>query len=157
MGRRPRNKEMERKQKVKERPRVLDTSVVVKWFSFADEKDLEKSLMLRQEHVENPGLFVIPDLLYYELANALRYNPRFSLKDVAMAMDSLFKLNIETKSVSSESIRTAVSLAFEKNITVYDACFLALAQELDGVLITADLSFFKKTESGNFVRRLSDL
>jgi predicted nucleic acid-binding protein len=79
MGRRPGNKEMERKQKVKTRPRVLDTSVVVKWFSSADEKDLEKSLMLRQEHIDNPGLFVIPDLLYYELANALRYNPRFSL------------------------------------------------------------------------------
>ena len=142
---------------MKTRPRVLDTSVVVKWFSCADENDLEKSLMLRQEHIENPGMFVIPDLLYYELANALRYNPRFSSKDAVMAMDSLFKLDIETKSVTSESIRTAVSLAYEKNITVYDACFLALAQELGGVLITADYSFFKKVESDNFVQKLSDL
>ncbi len=102
---------------------------------------------------------VIPDLLYYELANALRYNPAFNPKDVDMAVESVFKLGIETKDMTTSYglIKTAITLSFKMDVTVYDACFLALAQELEAVLITADYSFCRKVGTIKFLQKLSDL
>jgi len=135
---------------------VLDASVAVKWFSSADEKDLKKSLRLRQAHIDNSIALAIPDLLYYELANALRYNPAFTPKDVDAAMESIFNLGIETREANPQLIRNAIVLAYKTGVTIYDACFLSLAQELDAILITADQSFLRKVSSLNFVQRLSD-
>jgi len=136
---------------------VLDTSVVVKWFSSVNERDSQKSLQLRQAHMDNSVTLTAPDLLYYELANALRYNPAFTARDVDVAVESIFKLGMDTRQVNPELISNAIELAYKMGITVYDACFLALAQELDAVLITADYSFCKKMPSLNFVQRLCNL
>ena len=32
--------------------------------------------------LEGTAVFVVPELLFYEMANALRYNPNLSAKDV---------------------------------------------------------------------------
>jgi len=56
---------------------VLDTSVILKWFSQSIESDLDPALQLRQSMLEGIVFFVVPDLLFYELANALRHNPIF--------------------------------------------------------------------------------
>jgi len=147
---------MERKEQMT-KTYVLDTSVVVKWFSSVNEKDTEKSLQLRQAHTKNSVILTVPDLLYYELANALRYNPAFTSIDVDMAIESIFKIGIETRQVNPALIRHAIELAYKMGITVYDACFLALAQELDAVLITADYSFCKKAGTIQFLQKLSDI
>ena len=54
---------------------VLDTSVILKWFSEAGESDLDRALQLRQSMLGRTVFFVVPDLLFYELANALRREP----------------------------------------------------------------------------------
>jgi predicted nucleic acid-binding protein len=136
---------------------VLDTSVVVKWFSSRDEKDTEKALKLRSEYFNGTITFVIPEILYYELANALRYNPTFNSKDVTLAVESMFKLGIETRKINFELVKNAVGLAYRFNITFYDAYFLALARKLEAFLITADYSFFKKLREIALVRKLSDI
>jgi predicted nucleic acid-binding protein len=45
----------------------------------------------------------------------------------------------------------ALSLASEKNLTAYDACYAALAGQLDIPMITADKSLALATESAIFV------
>ncbi|MBI3353558.1 MAG: type II toxin-antitoxin system VapC family toxin [Nitrospirae bacterium] len=54
--------------------RVLDTSVIYKWY--VEEEDTANALLLRDDFVKRGVETVIPDLLFHELANALRYNPK---------------------------------------------------------------------------------
>jgi predicted nucleic acid-binding protein len=132
---------------------VVDTSVVVKWFSTAGEADLNWALQLRQEIFEGNCQVFIPDLALYELGNALRFNPNFSAADVIAAMHSLIDMNLIIRPVESKILSMAIQSAFQYEVTLYDAYFLALAVETDFRLITADYKFYQKvTEVGSVVR-----
>jgi len=135
---------------------VLDTSVILKWFSESGESDLDRALQLRQSMLEGNIFFVVPDLLFYELANALRHNPNFSMKDVEQAVHSVFEMGLEVQSVDGEVMGEAISLAFKHNITVYDAYFLALAKKEGKPFITADYRFMGRVKGFREIIKLSD-
>ena len=119
---------------------VLDTSVVVKWFS-RDEDDAEHANKLRRQIQEGLCVITIPDLLFYELANALRHNPNFTAEDVRVALDSVFDMEFDIRKVDSSVIAAAIHIAFKFNVTVYDAYFLALSQLESKPFVTADYKF----------------
>jgi predicted nucleic acid-binding protein len=135
---------------------VLDTSVILKWFSESGESDLDRALQLRQSMLEGNIFFVVPDLLFYELDNALRHNPNFSMKDVEQAVHSVFEMGLEVQSVDGEVMGEAISLAFKHNITVYDAYFLALAKKEGKPFITADHRFMGRVKGFREIIKLSD-
>lgn len=136
---------------------VLDTSVIVKWFSQYDEGDLSSAFNLREEIIKGKRLTFIPDLALYELANALRYNPRLSHDDVISAIESIIDIGIEIKGVSSEILKRAIDIAYGYDITVYDAAFLALSEIVRANLVTADYRFIKKIKGFRHVIALRDL
>jgi len=115
---------------------VVDTSVVVKWFS--REKDDEAARRLRGDLIGERVLVMAPDLLLYELANALRFHPRFSAEDVAAAVDSVIDLGIRLIPAPACPMREAAETAFKTKITAYDAVFASLAAAESIPLITAD-------------------
>ena len=119
---------------------VLDTSVVVKWFS-GDEDDAEHANKLRHQIQEGLCVITIPDLLFYELANALRHNPNFTAEDVRVALESVFDMEFDIRKVDSSVIANAIDIAFKFNVTVYDAYFLALSQLESKPFVTADYKF----------------
>ncbi len=98
---------------------ILDTSVVVKWFSEEDFTD--KALEIRERIRMGEERVIVPDLLLYELANALKYNPSFDANDVSDALTSIFDMDVNIVTPMRGIINVAVSLAFEYDITVYDA------------------------------------
>lgn len=136
---------------------VLDTSVILKWFSESGESDLDRALQLRQSMLEGTIFFVVPDLLFYELANALRHNPNFSKKDVEQAILSVFEMGLEVKSLNEEVMKEAISLAFKHDITVYDAYFLALSRKEGKPFITADYRFMGRLKGFREMIKLSDI
>lgn len=71
---------------------VLDASVVIKWFS--EEEYTDKAVKLRDDFFKGENELVVPDLLLYEVSNALRYNPNFDETDVVEAVGSLFDMGI---------------------------------------------------------------
>lgn len=106
---------------------ILDTSVVVKWFS-KEEADSANAFLLRQQILEGLCHIIIPDLLIYELANALRYNPNFSPKEVQESLDSIFNMGLDVRKIDHSVADRAVEIAFNHNITIYDSYFLAVSQ-----------------------------
>ena len=106
---------------------VLDTSVIVKWFC-EDEDDSEYADKLRRLILEGVYDIIIPDLLFYELANALRHNPNFTAEDVQASLDSVFDMEFDIRKVDSAGIAAAIAITFKCNVTVYDAYFLDLSQ-----------------------------
>ncbi|MCX6821780.1 MAG: type II toxin-antitoxin system VapC family toxin [Candidatus Aenigmarchaeota archaeon] len=55
---------------------VLYTSVIGKWFK--EETNSEIALKIREEFYQGKHEIVVPDLVLYELSNALRYDKEFN-------------------------------------------------------------------------------
>ena len=134
---------------------VLDASVVVKWFS--EEEYTDKALQIRERFLKGEESIIIPDLLLYELANALRYNRDFNSTDVKDAIASIFDMHIDIIVPISKLMSSAITLAFDHNITIYDAFYVALAKESDLSLITADDGLYKRTSELNLVKFIVDI
>jgi len=134
---------------------ILDASVVVKWFS--EEEYTEKALAIRERIRMGEERVIVPDLLLYELANALRYNPSFDANDVSDALTSIFDMDLEIVTPIPEIINLAVALAFEYNITVYDAFYIALAKDLELTFITADRRLCERVRGLDYVEFIGEM
>jgi len=138
---------------------VLDASVVLKWF--VDEGDSDQALRLREEFYRGKREIIIPDLLLFEAANALRYNPGFTAEEIEEAVKTLFDMGIEIITPTYSLLAKAIHLAKSLDVTCYDAAYLALAEELGFEFITADEKFCRKVskEMGSKVpvKLLADL
>jgi len=136
---------------------VLDTSVILKWFSEFGENDLFQALQLRKAFLDGSIAFTVPELLFYELSNALRYNPSLSSKDVQAALDSVIDMGLVVKGVDKRVMAEAISIAFRYEVTVYDAYFLALSRMERKPLIIADYKFAERVKFSKEIIKLSDL
>jgi len=130
---------------------VLDASVIIKWFT--QEEKREQAIDLREKHINGDIEIVVPDLLLYEVSNALRFNPNFKEEDIKKAIQSLFDIDINIVVPVQETLQEAVDIAYSKNITIYDAFYIALAQTIGFDFITADEKLYEKTKdiSGIFL------
>jgi predicted nucleic acid-binding protein len=141
------DQEMERAKEI-----VLDASVAVKWFSEEEWTDL--AVGLRNEHLAGRLVLVAPDLLIYEVSNALRHNPGFAAADVQSAVRDLFDLGLDLVPPSEEIFERAAALAFKHKITIYDACYLALAELMGLEFVTGDGKLYRRIKRLKFAKHL---
>ena len=133
---------------------IIDSSVAVKWFS--QEAGTEAALALRDDALSGSCRLEAPDLLLYEISNALRYNARLDAGDVKLALGSLLDLGIVFHPAGGALLAKAVDLAFRYRMTVYDGCFIALAENRGSPLITADEKLIAKVGDHSGIVRLSE-
>ncbi|OGG13445.1 hypothetical protein A3D77_05120 [Candidatus Gottesmanbacteria bacterium RIFCSPHIGHO2_02_FULL_39_11] len=122
---------------------VLDASVVVKWIQA--EEDSEKARILRDRHLTAEEEIIIPQLLFYELANTL--TTRFSLKDkeIEKGLKFLFESELQIHRETEEDILQASILANHYHTAVYDMMYVVVAKKNNTVLVTSDIRFIEKT------------
>jgi len=70
-------------------------------------------------------------------------NPNFGNEDISNAAANLLKLEFELVDFP-EVFESAIGLAFSKDITIYDAAYIAVSQTRYIPLITADYEFLAK-------------
>ncbi len=128
---------------------VLDSSVVIKWFS--QEEDTDRALIIREKFLDGENIIAVPDLQLYEIANALRYNNEIKKEEVNDAVESLIDLGLSIIVPTKEVMEAAIQAAYKFDITLYDAYFVALAKELEFVFITADEKLYEKLKILNYV------
>ncbi len=129
---------------------VIDASVAVKWFS--NEEGTDDALKLRDEHVAGNIILSAPDLFIYEMANALRFKPGFNDEKVGRAISNIFDLQLDLITPSGELIKRASEQAFRYDITVYDSCYLALAELMGVSLLTSDKRFYEKAKESGLIK-----
>jgi predicted nucleic acid-binding protein len=126
--------------------RVLDTSVVAKWFF--QEEGTERALGLLTELLEGRSRLQVPSSLFYELANVLwtRRSASFTAREAREVWAELetFPLSVTE---GAELLPEALPFAFENDVTAYDAAFVVLARQLGCDLITADRVLWEKVAS----------
>lgn len=115
---------------------VADASVVLKWF-FPDEEDHERALALKQRHVAGESLLAAPDFLMYEAANVLQIR-RSEIRDAKEGFSVLCSVAIQFHALEIAEFAHSMELAHRYKISVYDACYVVLAQALRCRFVTTD-------------------
>ena len=115
---------------------IVDASVLLRAF-FVDEAQAQAQAVVR-DHVAGRIALKAPDLLPYELANAVwqaERRGRISASQVNEIIQALSGLQIEILPLDWGEM---LPLARRFQRSAYDAAYLALAEKLDEPLITGD-------------------
>jgi predicted nucleic acid-binding protein len=118
---------------------VVDASVGVKLFLNEESSDLAQELF-EQLLVDDDLEFYVPDLFFIECADVLWKSARarrISTRDALRAAADLQRLALVSLP-TREFARPALNIAATLGVTAYDACYLAVAEELRAPLVTAD-------------------
>ena len=121
---------------------VVDASIVTKWFLV--ETNSDQAIRLRDEFATGRLRLTIPTLLFYEVTNALRFSGVFNETDLILAAKSLSKYRFGIWRPRGKLLELSVQLSAQEDVTVYDACYVALAKRLKTSLVTEDKDLLNK-------------
>lgn len=121
---------------------VIDSSVVAKWF--VNEHDSDQAIRIRDEFATGKVRLAAPTLLFYEVMNALRFTGAFKEDELVLASKSLSKYQFEVWRPRGKLLELSTQISVKGDLTVYDACYVALAQRIGSRLITEDKELITK-------------
>lgn len=127
---------------------VVDTSVAMKWL--IDEPGSDAAFALQGHDL------VAPALMRVEAANVLRTLTKKKVLEAETAGDLLRLLQQAPMDMvdSDDALeQRALELALELGHPVYDCLYLALADRLDRILITADKRFLRALVASSYEGR----
>jgi predicted nucleic acid-binding protein len=113
---------------------VLDASVVGKWWRELSERNVAEARALRSSFEAGEILVVVPSFLLLELINVAGRRWGWSEPALLELAESLNAQGFELR----EPNLVEVSRWTARGLTAYDACYVALAEELGIDLITSD-------------------
>ena len=117
---------------------ILDNSITMTWFMPDEANALAKALL---DRVAREGA-AVPSLWPIEIANTLTIavrRRRISFEDRTNAVTLLLRLPIEVDDQThNQAWGATLALADRFKLTLYDACYLELAQRMELPLATLD-------------------
>jgi predicted nucleic acid-binding protein len=131
--------------------RVVDASVVIKWH--VDEVDAEAAETVRLSATS----FAVPDLLFLETASVVWKNVRRGLLTSDRAVEIIESIADGPFVVymNQAIARDALRIALARDITPYDASYIALAISIRADYVTADRKLFSKVHGSPFGKRVT--
>lgn len=144
------------------RPRLLvvDTSVAVK--CYLPEDGHEEAVRLLDAADASTIELLAPGTIFPEGYNAMTQQQRRGLldtEDARQAWENLLRAPIYTYAIE-DLVKRAGQIARETTAIVYDALFLALAEDAETVVVTADerlIKTLKNTAYSSLARPLSEV
>ncbi len=123
--------------------RVLDTSVIVKWF--LEEEGSDRAEKFLDELTEGKARVMVPSSMFSELANVFWVHRTSGVTEFAAQVFWLDLIQIPLEVIDARSVLPqALALSFREEISPYDGTFVVLARDLDCDLITADRKLWLK-------------
>ena len=132
---------------------LLDSSVLVKLY-YREEEDAKIALLLREGYLNGEWEIRVADISFYELANALHYSVKYSPEQIIERVQSLLAMELHTYGFDAWVLHSGLELCVEKNISIYDAYLVALAQRERLTFITADEKLWRKFHSDESIMAL---
>jgi len=133
---------------------VADSNVLVKWFIPEDYHEEAKALL--RDHLYGSITVIAPRYALLEFANTLRKYVAKKLISTDKIRDA-YRLLIESApqlvEEKEELVRQAMEYSIQRGITVYDAYYVIVANELNTVVYTADERLLRQLEGRERVIR----
>ena len=144
---------------VNDRPRlVLDASVVVKWY--LRENHSKEAVKLKDFILKESAFVAVPELFFIEVANViwkksalLKEISKIEAREIYREISRLPFQVLPNHEILDEAFR--LSLGY--SVSIYDALYLAGAQELGALFITSDSAFEEKLQSTQLSRTIVPL
>jgi len=128
---------------------VLDASVIIKWYYFENELDLEIADYIHEKVSGDEIIIASPDLMVYEVLNFFILKleiPYSKITDMLSELnDIVFIINTD---ISIQ--KKAFEISRKISSSIYDSLYLALSQSLDCPLITADNKLKERSGKENY-------
>ncbi|MEK7558747.1 MAG: type II toxin-antitoxin system VapC family toxin [Patescibacteria group bacterium] len=125
---------------------VIDTSVAIKWLNQDNEDDIDKANLILENVREKQVELLCPELLKYEIGNALLFGKKIDHEDIGALMKIFYSLPISFITMSQDIANTTYSLAQTLKITYYDASFLSIAEQYNAILVTENIKHQGKSK-----------
>jgi predicted nucleic acid-binding protein len=107
----------------------------------------DMALKVRADYEKGLIDLIAPYLLIYEVSNALRNSPDLNANDTSDSMKSLLDMQLDMRLLTKEEVEKTIMLAFEFNISVYDAVYFALSRYVSAHFLTGDAKLHRKLGS----------
>lgn len=114
---------------------VIDASVAVKWFTYEEGTDQARAILKKGQG--GALALLAPDLLLYEVGNALAKGKGLAALTVREAL-ALLQSDVALQSLDRLLIERTASFVEEYGLTFYDAVYVALAEQYNAILVTAN-------------------
>ena len=123
--------------------RVLDTSVIAKWF--LDEEGSDRAELFL-DALEDGDRIAVPSSFFFEFAHVLWCHRRTGMieRNAAAIWNDVERLPFLV-TYWDEIFPQTLTFAYRFDVSPYDAAFVVLARELGCELITADRRLWKRT------------
>ncbi len=134
-------------------PCVIDASVLLKLFLEEEHSTDVEYVIQCYLNEENPSKLAVPDLAYIECANILWTKVRKQTYAATTANQSLMRLRLLALPTTSTIVlmERALSIVCSYDISAYDACYVALAEQLNVSLLTADAKLAQRLEKSPYL------
>ena len=124
---------------------VIDASIALAWI-LPDEKTSPSANRLYNRSTTGEITLIAPELLLYEVLNGIRsavIQRRLPRKLINLAINHFIDLAVLLQK-QEEYSQDIVKIALNKDLSVYDAAYVALAKKLKVIFCTADQKLAKK-------------
>ncbi|PIN88925.1 hypothetical protein COU57_06955 [Candidatus Pacearchaeota archaeon CG10_big_fil_rev_8_21_14_0_10_32_14] len=115
--------------------KVIDASVIMKWFNV--EIGTKEALELRERHLTKEIIIIVPELIFMEIINGLKYK-KHDENFLHRTNKALFETQFHIERTNQFIMEKAIQLSIKYNLSLYDGIYAALAQIHGCELITAD-------------------
>jgi predicted nucleic acid-binding protein len=139
------------------KPLVIDTSIAIKWLFLEDEAATTKARQLLLKIEAGSYLAYAPILQKYELGNVLHKSKKITEHELNTYLEFLENFPISYLAETPNLSKTTHELCFKHSITYYDASYLALAIELNAIIVSSDQKFISAVNDEKLIIELNQL
>jgi len=115
---------------------IVDASIIVKWF--IEEDYTKQALEIRDKFANGDLQILAPSLLNFEVLNALRYSGLFNKKELKELAGAIGKYGFKLQNLIGDYAELTADIANGRDLSIYDASYIALAEFYDIVLYSFD-------------------
>lgn len=130
---------------------VIDTSVIMKYLT---NKDSAAGVWFSKALKDKQTKLLSSDLFHFEVANVIRYSPT-PQENMSEQIIAALSLPIKIVKISDKGFSKIAKMAKENETTVYDTSYHFLAISRDGIFVTCDRDYFRKSKHLGYINLLN--